>query len=401
MKVLLNVTGSVSAYKANELVRLLVKANHEVKIIVSKGATKFINPDLFRYLGAQEVYSPSSDFDLSEYRKISGNVLHIELARWADIFVSYPLSANTLSRFANAQADDLMSSVFLALGDKKQLHFPAMNTLMLEHPFVEENLNKLTTLNNCYIHPTDQGELACSEIGSGKLATPEEAFDLIETISFKKTKKVLITTGATLSPLDTVRYLTNPSSGLTGYYLSKEYLKKGFEVILLSTPTTTKQVELLANHPNFKNIQVMTTTDMFNVVKDLLESIDIYVSAAAISDIEFELEESKIKKDKLTDSLPIKKARDILAYVLEHKKELKVVGFAAETKQSLEIFKRKWNKKKVDLLVGNFVHNGAKGEQKGFQANENEYFFVTNGEISNQEQLTKQQLAQTISGWEL
>ena len=404
MKILLAVTGSISAYKAIELTRLLVKNSHQVRVILSKGATEFVKANLFRYLGAQEVYSTDSDFSMDEYRKIDGNVLHIELARWCERFVVYPLSANTLSIFANAGANDLISSVFLALeSNKPKIIFPAMNSMMLSHPFVQENLNKLESLNNIFFHPTSEGEMACGEEGLGKLASVEEASVLIENLSFSKKKhQVLITTGATYSPLDPVRYLTNPSSGKTGYHLSASFLQKGYQVDLIATPSCKDLFENFKNHPDFKLYIAKTTQDMKLQVEKLFENCQTYISAAAINDIEFNYEESKLKKEKMSETLAIKKSPDILQEVLLRKKNQNIIGFAAETSTDENIFIKKWNNKKVDLLVGNYVNNGLKNlsdEAVGFNQEKNKYFFVINGELSLQNELSKKELASKLSDW--
>ena len=164
MNILLAVTGSISAYKAYDLLRLLIKDGHTVKIILSSGAQKFIKKETFKYLGAESVHTSSDDFS-GEYK-----ILHIELADWADRFVIAPTSANTIAKLSNASADDLTSSVFLAFDSQKPIFiFPAMNTKMLTHPFLQENLEKLKKLKNIFLGQTQFGELACNHIGEGKL----------------------------------------------------------------------------------------------------------------------------------------------------------------------------------------------------------------------------------------
>jgi phosphopantothenoylcysteine decarboxylase/phosphopantothenate--cysteine ligase len=179
MKILLSVCGSISAYKSLDIARGLVNNGHQVKVVLTEGALKFVVPEVFTYLGVEDVYLNNADFKHK-------NVLHVELARWCDTLVIAPLSANTLSRLARGAADDLLSSIFLALEPEKTIAvFPAMNSLMLKHPFTQENfaeLKKLKTLNNVFISLTNAGVLACNEIGSGKLPTVEEILELIPTL---------------------------------------------------------------------------------------------------------------------------------------------------------------------------------------------------------------------------
>jgi phosphopantothenoylcysteine synthetase/decarboxylase len=190
MKILLGITGSISAYKTYDLCRGLVKAGHEVQVILTKGALEFIQPNTFKYLGAKSVFYPGADFDLTHYDESNkSNVLHIHLSKWCDKFIIAPLSANTLGKLAGGLCDDLLSSVFLALDKKTSMFFPAMNTKMLEHPFVQENLDKLSSLENSYVHPTQSGLLACGDEGFGKLAPVDEIKDLIETYNPNKEQK--------------------------------------------------------------------------------------------------------------------------------------------------------------------------------------------------------------------
>ncbi len=400
MNILLCVTGSISAYKAIELSRSLVKNGHQVKVITSRGALEFINPQIFRYLGVIETYCAGDDFSQDKYRELNGNVLHIELAKWCDVFCVYPLSANTLSRFVHAQCDDLMSSIFLALdSSKKKIFFPAMNTKMLEHPFVEENLKKLGTLASTFIHPTQTGVLACGDDGLGKLAPIEEATDIIECFHPTQQKRALITTGATMAPLDSVRYLTNPSSGKTGYELAKALLSKGFEVSVIATFSSTPLLQNLMNLPSFKLKTAKTTSEMMDLVSQEFDSCDYYISSAAIGDIEFNYQSQKLKKESIENHLSVKKSVDILAHMLQKKTKQKIIGFAAESGNDTHIFSEKLKRKPVDLLVGNFVSNGVDSKLQGFSQNENEYFFISNTEIIPQGLLSKKNLANKLVCW--
>ena len=400
MRILLGVSGSISAYKALDIARGLFKNGHEVKVILTNGALKFVIPEVFTYLGVKDVYKSQDDFTHK-------NVLHVDLARWCDVFVIAPASANTLSRLAQGRADDLLSSVFLALEPHKNtLLFPAMNSLMLAHPFTQQNLDdikKLKTLNNLFISPTDAGILACEEVGLGKLPGVEDIIELIPTmikpLKSENQKTILATTGATIVPLDPVRYLTNSSSGITGFYLAEAALKEGHKVIMIAGAHSTAKLNLFSKHPNFKLIRAKTVENMKNAVLSELPSADLYISSAAISDIEFDVSDEKIKKETMGDTLKIKKACDILKTVLENKPDkLKVVGFAAETDPSDAVLNKKMQAKPVDLLVGTKVNNGLAKDQQvtGFNADFAEYRLLSPKGFTFEGILTKRELAQKI-----
>ncbi len=402
MNILLGVTGSISAYKTLDLARDLVKKGHAVKVILTKGAEKFVVPEVFRYLGAKAVFSATDDF---QYPKTESDapVLHVDLAKWADRFIIAPLSANTLSRIVHAEASDLLSSVFLAIPqDKPILVFPAMNTQMLNHPFVKENfdlLEKLKTLPQILVHPTMSGELACGDHGEGKLADIKTISEMAEAYTAQtNNRSILLTAGATLSPLDSVRFLTNPSSGKTSYLLAKEALQKGYKVHVVAGKNATNDFDHLAHHPAFTLERVTTTQEMNHAVMEKIESFDNYITPAAISDIKFDLSEGKLKKEKMTESLPIKKDEDVLSNVLKVKNEKqKVVGFAAESDLSEKIMMEKYNRKPVDLLVGTLVNSGANGkEQRGFNVDEAEYMILEKGKKFESFHMAKNQLASFI-----
>lgn len=400
MRILLGVSGSISAYKALDIARGLFKNGHEVKVILTNGALKFVIPEVFTYLGVQDVYKSQDDFSHK-------NVLHIDLARWCDVFVVAPASANTLSRLAQGRADDLLSSVFLALEPHKNtLLFPAMNSVMLAHPFTQANLDdikKLKTLNNLFISPTDAGILACEEVGLGKLPSVDEIIEMVpamvKPLTSPNQKTILATTGATIVPLDPVRYLTNSSSGITGFYLAEAALQEGHKVIMVAGAHSTSKLNLFSKHPNFKLIRAKTVEDMKNAVLAELPNADLYISSAAISDIEFDVADEKIKKDTMGDSLKIKKACDILKTVLQQKPaKLKVVGFAAETDPSDAVLHAKMQSKPVDLLVGTKVHNGLTKDQQvtGFNADFAEYRLLSKKGFTFEGILTKRELAYKI-----
>lgn len=402
MNILLGVCGSISAYKTLDLTRNWVKNGHQVRVILTKGAEEFVVPRVYKYLGAEEVYHSNDDFNYPKNQH-QAPVLHVDLANWTDRFVIAPLSANTASKLARAEASDLLTSVFLAIPQNKPiLFFPAMNTQMLEHPFVQENLESLTklkTLSQVLIHPTAEGELACGVSGKGRLPDIKTISEITECFSnLTNEKSILLTAGATISPLDSVRYLTNPSSGKTSYHLAKEALNLGHKVHVVAGINSTTEFDHLKHHPLFNIDRVVTTQDMHNRIVELIDNFDTYISPAAISDIKFHLADGKLKKDQLQEFIPIEKDLDILSKVIKNKKpHQKIVGFAAESDLTKASLKEKHARKPVNLLIGTLVNSGLNGtEQKGFNTNEADYMILQEGSEFSSHHLSKKELASMI-----
>jgi len=328
--------------------------------------------------------------------------LHINLRNWCDKIIIYPLSANTAAHLAQGMASDLLQSVLLA-NTKPVMIFPAMNTAMYNHPLTKRNFETLKSLPHYYVHPTTQGLLACGDEGEGKLALPAEAIELIETWNgkTKKTKKILITTGATQAPLDPVRYLTNPASGKTGYFIAKEFLKQGHKVQVISGVLAAPLFENLNSHPHFQIHIIKTTNEMKAIATSEFPWCDTYISAAAICVLEFKATQSKLKKANFEGVLQYENATDILASVLELKSDQqKVIGFAAETQIDEEMLNKKWQRKPVDLLIGNPIDNGIESQkEQGFGTDDGEYWFFQQGKLDQKKSLSKTQLAQHIHEW--
>ncbi len=398
MNILLAVTGSISAYKAYDICRNYIKSGHQVKIILTSGALKFIKADTFNYLGASSVYTASDDFNIE---KKMTNVLHIDLSNWLDTLVIAPASANTIAKLANGLCDDLLSSVFLTSEKKNKIIFPAMNTQMYLNSITQKNIERLNSLHNIFIHPPTVGELACGETGIGKLPAPHIISEFTESYPINISKRViLITTGSTIAPIDPVRYITNPSSGKTGYQLAKAYLKRGCQVKLIYGSQSSFPVEAIINHPNLELYAVTTTNEMYNKVQEHFPICDVFISSAAVSDIEVERKDNKIKKVESNTHIDFKWAPDILASMIKQKSSnQKIVSFAAETNNLETNFSNKWKSKPTDLMSGNKVHNGFNQESIGFGKNENNYFFIKNGEIKENHHLSKNQLSQYIANF--
>ena len=403
MKILIGVTGSISAYRALDIVRGLTKVGHEVSVVLSKGALKFVVSEAFYYLGALKVYRPSSDFG----RERAG-VLHIDLAREHDLFVIAPASANTLSKLAYATADDTLSSLLLALRrDRDVLIFPSMNPDMWNAPATLKVRERLAKQNkNFHIFAPSAGEMACGEIGEGKLPSVSAILNAIECWPLKqqrRARKVLITTGSTTAPLDPVRFLTNPSSGKTGIALARESLRAGDEVTLITGPSCPDLAIDFHILPHFKEIKVQTTLDLFEAVKTNIESADCFISAGAPCDfVAPEIAPQKIKKESGSLKATFEQAPDVLAWVsAHHGARVLCVGFAAETNLNSEMLEAKWQRKPTDYLVGTEV-NGPWGTQKaaGFGTDEATYLIRLSDGQYERKTLAKTQLAQLICSWE-
>lgn len=405
MNILLAVTGSISAYKSIDLSRELVKRGHNVRVIVTHGAKKFVVPEIYGYLGVEKFYQPDEDF-------LHSNVLHVDLAKWADTFLIAPLSANSLSRLVQGQASDLLTSVFLAYPSTKPvLVFPAMNTNMLHHPFTEENfqqLTKLGSLKNIFISKTKTGLLACGDEGEGKLPDVSEIIHLAETVNptnFKE-EKILISTGASVVPIDPVRYLTNSSSGVTGFELAQCFLSLGYKVKVIAGIHSTAQLELLQKHPQFQLMRLKRVHEFDQEIQKAFPESNVFISSAALSDWEIEPVDQKIKKDTGISELKLKSAPDVLKNVLELKKKLlgkqKIVGFAAETNLTKEMLLTKQSKKPVDLLIGTLVNNGLVNntdQLQGFNNDHAHYRVLQNDQLVFDQNIPKKLLGFKMIEW--
>lgn len=408
MRIILGVCGSISAYKSIEVMRLLVKEGHQVRVVLTAGAEQFIRPELFNYLGAENVYRSRDDFKYPHeiHKNGNSNVLHIELANWAQKVIIAPLSANTLANFVHAKANDLLTSLFLALDKSKFISvFPAMNTKMLNHPFVQENLanlKKLKGLENIYVDATNSGDLACGETGEGRLAEVSK-IALLGAWANRPSKQqsILLTTGGTIAPLDPVRFLANPSSGITGLEIAKQAIDRGFHLVIIKGYKAIQGLDDLASLEQVTTIEAATTEEMYQQVHSHLARSEVFIASAAVADIQFSHSSQKIKKETLQEgSLAITQAHDILASVLEKKPpQLLTIGFAAETELTQQMLNQKWERKPVDLLVGNIVQHGTgKTESKGFGTLYGNYLIKEKNNFI-EKSASKQELAQYLLNW--
>jgi phosphopantothenoylcysteine decarboxylase/phosphopantothenate--cysteine ligase len=389
MNIILAITGSISAYKMIDLAKELNKKN-SVKVIVSHSAKEFLNPKVFNYFN---IPFYENDFD-------SSGVLHIELARWADTFLLCPASAHKISVLAKGQCDDLISSTFLSLKPEvKKIIVPAMNVEMYKNKITQKNMKELSSLvDNTYFINPDSGLLACGEEGEGKLPNVKTLTELVPLFDKKpNSKTVVITAGATVVPIDSVRFISNPGKGGTGFLLAKAFLKEGYTVHVIKGVNSTEQFEYLKKHPQYTEEVVVTTDDLLDVVKKLKDYY-AYISPMAVSDLKM-VNPSKVKlKKKDLDKLQVTSAPDVLKHVIENRKVGQIViGFAAESSLSDEVIAEKINRKPVDLLVVNVVDSGFLSKKaQGFGTKEGSYKFVTKENTIEFPAMNKEEVAERI-----
>ena len=357
--ILLGVTGGIAAYKALELVRLLKKEGAQVRVVMTKAACEFIAPLSFQALSGHSVHIELLDVDAENAMG------HIELARWADIFIIAPASANTLSKFAHGSADNLLSTLYLAANCPVYIA-PAMNHVMWHHVATQTNIQIVQSHGIRLISP-EAGEQACGEMGVGRMAEPHTICarllaDIAAPSQILAGVHIMITAGATREPLDAVRYITNRSSGKMGYAIACAAQLAGANVTLISGITALSPPE------NCHFIQTETAQAMHNAVFENINPCDIFIGAAAVADYRpIEVAQKKIKKKDDTLTLTFQKNADILADVAALKNSPFTVGFAAETHDLEHYARDKLVRKKLDMIAANWVG----GERGGFESNDN------------------------------
>ena len=354
-KLLLGVCGSIASYKACEIVRYFQKKGMEVKVCLTPEAEDFVGKLTFQALTNSEVYSSWKDGKTG--------LEHIYLARWADVFLIAPATANTIAKLANGIADDFLTSTALAY-DKPLVIAPAMNTKMLENPITQKNINTLKEKGDIFVNSCE-GLLACGEEGIGKLADLEDIELAVKYAVYPKTlkgKKILITAGATREFFDPIRYISNASSGQMGYSLAKEAYSFGADVTLISAPTCL-------NVPSqIKKIDVISAFDMFEAIKDIYYNFDIIIMNAAVADFRPKTySESKLKKTKENPIVELQPNPDILKFLGENKRENQIlIGFAAESENIFENAMDKLKRKNLDVIIANPVRVFSKDVYEGY-----------------------------------
>lgn len=343
-KILAGISGGIAAYKTCDIVRGLKKQGAACRVVMTEAAQKFISPLTFWTLTEEPVLC--DNFSSANESPIS----HIEAARWADIIVLCPATANLIGKVANGIGDNLLSTIILAT-TSPVVFCPAMNTQMYLKPVVQENIRKLSNLNYQFVQPAT-GKMACNEEGIGKLADKQTIFDTLRKILFSTKelagRKVLITAGRTEESIDPVRFLTNHSSGKMGYALAEIAAIKGAEVTLISGPSQ------VTPFPGVRVISVQTAKEMASAVFDIWQEYDIIISAAAVADFRpREIQSHKIKKSDAGYHLKLEKTTDILGTIGTEKENRIMVGFAVETQNTIENARNKLIGKNLDLIVLN------------------------------------------------
>jgi len=345
--IVLGVTGGIAAYKAAELVRLLVKANIDVQVVMTEAACQFITPVTMQALSGKPVFKDMWD------ASITNGMPHIELSRAADAIVIAPASADFIAKLVHGRADDLLSTLCLAR-DCPLLVAPAMNKQMWDNPATQRNIAQLNTDGITMLGP-DSGEQACGEIGLGRMLEPENLFNLIQAHFQPKIlagKKMLVTAGATLEMIDPVRAITNLSSGKMGYAIAQAAFEMGADVTLVSGASTLKPPL------GIKLISATSADLMYLSVMQNIAAQDIFISVAAVADYSpVETSSQKIKKSKSSLTIELKPNKDILAEVASLPNPPFCVGFAAETENLLEYAEAKRKSKKLPLIVANLMRD--------------------------------------------
>ena len=380
--VLIGITGGIAAYKICELIRLYKKNDYNVKVIATENAFNFVTELTLATLSQNQVYS--DNFDIKEYKPE-----HISLCDEGDILVLAPATANTISKIANGICDNLLTSIICAF-NKPVLIAPAMNTNMLNNPFVQENIKKLSSNGYEFVDP-ESGYLACGTNGAGRLADINKIYSKsIELLEEKKTlngQTIVITAGGTIEKLDPVRYISNFSSGKMGIALADIAHKKGANVELISTFPVDKP---------YKNTVVQSAVEMQKAVERSLETATTVIMAAAVADYKAQdYSEQKIKKtSEDTISITLTKNPDILKEISSKKKDGQtIIGFCAESQNLIEFAKNKIDKKGCDYLVANDISR----KDIGFGSDENEIYILDKSHnIKHFEKATKQQVAKNI-----
>ena len=364
MNILLIVSGGIAAYKSIDLCSSLVKQGNNVKVILTKNAENFVTQLPFQTLTKNRVYT-------STFEEVDENeIQHIDLTKWAEKIIVAPATANLISKFSNGIADDLATSLMLAVRDTSAVYIvPAMNTFMYRNPIIQDNMNRLIKLGFNFVEP-DSGLLACGDVGEGKFPSIEK----IESFVFQKVeqdlkgKKVLVTAGPTKEFIDPFRCLTNPSTGKMGISIANECARRGAEVILVSSVDN----DSISN--NVKKVKITSTNDMFEAVKNNFKDCDFIIKAAAVSDYTpVQIFDKKVKKQDGNLTIEFQRTQDILKYVGDNKHEgQKVIGFAAETNNLIEYAKEKIVKKNLDYIVANDISK----KDIGFGSDDNEVYII-------------------------
>lgn len=383
--VVIGVTGGIAVYKALDVISALRKKDIEVHVIMTESASKFVNPLTFQSISQNMVVT-----DMFAEPK-AWEIQHISLAQKADLMLVAPATANIIGKISNGIADDMLSTTIMAT-KAKVLIAPAMNTNMYENKIVQNNISKLKDFGYKFIEPAS-GRLACGDVGIGKLADVNTIVErVLEELEEKEQdllgKKVLISAGPTIAPIDPVRYITNRSTGKMGYAIAQESRERGAEVVLVSGPTNLNPPK------DVKIINIKTNEEMKNEILQYFEWADIVIKSAAVADYKpKEYSEEKIKKGDGDLNLCLTRDNDILKSLGEIKTHQILVGFAAESNNVLENANKKLKNKNLDFIVANDITSS----DTGFGSEDNKVVILSkNDEKLELEKMSKKEVASNI-----
>jgi len=383
-KILLGITGSIAAYKAIYLVRLLIKEGAEVKVILTPSARDFVSTLTLSTLSRNPVL-----IDLFDEQSWAN---HVMLGRWADLMLIAPLSCNTMAKMANGQCDNLLLATYLS-ATCPVTAAPAMDEDMWHHPATKENIKKLESFGNKII-PVEKGDLASGLHGEGRMSEPEHIIDYIRTNFFLtsplKGKKILVSAGPTYEAIDPVRFIGNHSTGKMGIAIAKELMQRGAEVTLVLGPTQQN-----ISFDGIKLVRVTTAQQMYEACNEVFEKADLTIMSAAVADYTpVTSEKNKIKKTGDHLVVELTKTKDILKSMGEKKKKNQVlVGFALETNNEKVNALEKLTQKNADMIVLNSLNE--KGAGFGVDTNKIT-IFDKGGKEFNFETKSKSEVAKDI-----
>ena len=385
-KILLIVSGGIAAYRSLDLIREIKRRGDDVTCVLTKSATQFVQPLSFGALSQNKVYTDLFDLESET------NIGHIKLSRDADLVVLAPATANILAKMSYGISDSLATSILLA-NNKPLLVAPSMNVKMWNNPSTINNIEKLKKYGHIFVGP-DKGEMACGEVGSGKMSKVEDIYKEIELLLCPgplKGKKALVTSGPTIEPIDPVRFISNRSSGKQGHAIAERLSKLGADTHLITGPVNIPYPD------NVSVTEVNTAEEMLNSCKDAIP-VDISVFAAAVSDWKIsKFSESKIKKS-FSDknmTLSLKQNPDILKTISEtniNRPKL-VIGFTLETENLIKSARKKMLNKSCDWIIAN---NHIQKNQSVFNNDMNEVSFLTNESEENWGLVSKQSVAENL-----
>jgi phosphopantothenoylcysteine decarboxylase/phosphopantothenate--cysteine ligase len=381
--ILLGITGGIDAYKSAFLVRLLKKSGADVKVVMTPEAEQFVTPLTLSTLSENPVVSSFTDEE-----KNWNN--HVDLGLWADLMLIAPATANTLSKMASGNANNLLITTYLSA--KCPVYFaPAMDLDMYKHASSKASIDKLISFGNKFIKP-ESGELASGLVGEGRMAEPEHIVEFLESDVLSQlplaNKTVTITAGPTYEAIDPVRFIGNHSSGKMGFELARQALNLGAKVNLVTGPTHLK-----LSHKNLTRIDVVSAQEMFDQTTSLYDASNIVIASAAVSDYKPKQQfDEKIKKTENAMRIDLEPTPDILKYLGEQKRHQILVGFALETNNEEENAKSKLKRKNLDFIV----LNSLKDKGAGFKKDTNKIKIITNSEIIRFEVKSKTDVAKDI-----